>query len=566
MPTWLIDAGWMLWSYILGSIPIGLLLARVKGVDIRSVGSGNIGATNVFRSVGKTWGIATFIGDALKGFIPAFFLPVFAMQVLQQTAVTRLGLVCGCAAIAGHNWPLFLQFKGGKGIATSAGVLLGVAPAAVGVGACIWALLFVTTGYVSAASVAAAVAVPAAAWALYYPAGPLLPSVLTVLGAVAIWRHHGNMERLLKGKEHRFDLPWLKPAKNAPPPAASTAPSERIAHSTPSGVTRVCVIGDGGWGTALAMVLHRNGHSVRVWGPFPDYMARIRRERANPKFLPGVDLPPGIVWTADREEAAAGADVAVMAVPSRYYKEVAGSFASIITPGASVVSVTKGLDRDTLRRMSQVASEQLGGRPVAALSGPSLAEEVARGIPTAVVVASALPDQALALQSLFTNAAFRVYASDDVTGVELGGALKNVLAIAAGISDGIGFGDNTKAALITRGLVEITRLGVALDARPQTFAGLSGMGDLVVTCTSRHSRNRMVGERIGRGETIDQILAGMDQVAEGVWTSLTAQALAKKTDIDVPIIDEVCAVLHEGKDPRAAVKALLTREPRPERD
>ncbi len=570
MSLWFIYAGWVLWSYILGSVPIGLLLARVKGVDIRNVGSGNIGATNVFRSVGKAWGIATFIGDALKGFIPAFFFPVFAIRVLQHSTVSNLGLLFGCAAIVGHNWPVFLHFRGGKGIATSAGVLLGVAPVSVGVGACIWGMLFVTTGYVSVASIAAAAAVPASAWALYLPeTGPLLPFVLTVLGAVAIGRHSINIQRLFKGVEHRFNLPWLKPGKGGmrtESDARERAPGDLGSFTGPSGITRVCVIGDGGWGTALAMVLQRNGHSVTVWGPFPDYIARIRRERTNPKFLPDVDLPPEILWTANREEAASGADVVVLAVPSRFYKEVVGSFAPVITPDASVVSVTKGLDRETLQRMSQVASELLGHRPVAALSGPSLAEEVARGIPTAVVVAAALPDQALALQSLFVNPAFRVYASDDVAGIELGGALKNVLAIAAGISDGIGYGDNTKAALITRGLAEITRLGAALGAHRNTFAGLSGMGDLVVTCTSRRSRNRAVGERIGRGESLEKIMSSMEQVAEGVWTSLTAQALARKLDVDAPIIDEVCAVLHEGKDPRAAVKALLTREPRPERD
>ena len=329
---------------------------------------------------------------------------------------------------------------------------------------------------------------------------------------------------------------------------------------------QVTIIGDGGWGTALALVLHRNGHRVRVWGPFADYIARIREERENVKFLPGVDLPPEIEWTTDRGEAMDGANAVVLAVPSRFYREVVRSFAPLIPKSALVLSVTKGLDKDAGRRMTEVAQDVLAHRPVAALSGPSHAEEVARGIPTAVVIACADHDRAVALQKLFMNPAFRVYTSDDVVGVELGGALKNVIAIAAGASDGIGFGDNTKAALITRGLAEITRLGTALGAHPATFAGLSGMGDLVVTCASRHSRNRAVGERLGRGEKIESILKSMEQVAEGVWTCATALRLAREHKVDVPITEEVDAVIHQGKDPKHAVQALLSRDPKPERE
>lgn len=329
---------------------------------------------------------------------------------------------------------------------------------------------------------------------------------------------------------------------------------------------RIAVIGDGGWGTALALVLHRNGHAVRVWGPFKDYLAHIRHERQNTKFLPGVQLPPEIEWTADPQEAVAEADALVLAVPSRHFRSVVEHVAPTVPPSCLVVSVTKGLDKDTGKRMTEVAAELLGRGPTSALSGPSHAGEVARGIPTAVVVACADHALAQAFQRLFSGPAFRVYTSDDVVGVELGGALKNVIAIAAGVSDGIGFGDNTKAALITRGLAEITRLGCALGAHRATFAGLSGMGDLVVTCTSRHSRNRAVGERLGRGESIDQILKSMEQVAEGVWTCATAQNLAREHRTRVPITDEICAIIHQGKNPRDAVQALLGREPRPERD
>ena len=304
---------------------------------------------------------------------------------------------------------------------------------------------------------------------------------------------------------------------------------------------------------------------MRVWGPFPDYIAEVQGRHKNEKFLPGIQLPPDIRWTADKAEAVAEADVVILAVPSRFFRSVLESFAGFIPSSASVLSVTKGLDEKTGMRMTEAAEEILNREPVAALSGPSLAAEVARGIPTAVTIACADHAKAQSLQHLLMNPSFRVYTSDDVIGVELGGALKNVIAIAAGVCDGIGFGDNTKAALITRGLAEITRLGCALGAHPATFAGLSGMGDLVVTCASRLSRNHTVGERLGRGEPIDQILKTMEQVAEGVWTCATARALARKHGVEVPITEEVCAVIHEGKDPRAAVRDLMARDAKPER-
>ena len=329
---------------------------------------------------------------------------------------------------------------------------------------------------------------------------------------------------------------------------------------------KIAIMGDGGWGTALALVLAKNGKHVRLWGPFSDYLDEIRSTGENKKFLPGVKMPAELEWVADRAAAVAGADVIVIAVPSKFYRATLSTFAGLLPREALVVSVTKGLDRETGHRMTQVAREILHHAPIAALSGPSHAEEVARGIPTAVTIACTDHDRAVALQKVFSNAAFRVYTSADVAGVELGGARKNVIAIAAGVCDGIGYGDNTKAALMTRGLAEMTRLGGALGAHLGTFAGLSGLGDLIVTCTSRHSRNRMVGERLGRGESIKQILDSMAQVAEGVWTCATALDVARQQAVRAPITEEVCAVINDGKDPREAVQSLLTRALRPEQD
>ncbi len=326
---------------------------------------------------------------------------------------------------------------------------------------------------------------------------------------------------------------------------------------------KISVLGDGGWGTALALVLDRNGHEVTVWGAFPEVVAETRRSRENARYLPGVALPASVRWTSDRAEAA-GAELFVAAAPSKYARAVLESFASRLPERPHIVSVAKGFDPETCLRITEVAEELVPGVRVAVLSGPSHAEEVARGIPSAVAVASADPAEAELLQSLFNRREFRVYTTPDVVGVELGGAVKNVIAIAAGVADGMGYGDNTKAALVTRGLAEMTRLGVARGADPMTFSGLSGMGDLVVTCFSRHSRNRGVGERLGRGEAIADILGGMVQVAEGVPTAATTRVLARRHGVAVPIVDQVAAILHEAKDPREAVNDLLERDPRPE--
>ena len=328
---------------------------------------------------------------------------------------------------------------------------------------------------------------------------------------------------------------------------------------------KATVVGDGGWGTALAMVLERNGHDVTVWGPFPEYLERIRAAGENETYLPGVPVPVGIRWTDDRETAVKEADLVVLVVPSRFYKPVVESFKPFIPSNALVVSATKGLDEQTHERMSEVA-ERILERPIAVLSGPSHAEEVARGIPCAVALAADDHGIAEQIQHFFVNDTFRVYTLDDVVGVELGGALKNVIAVAAGMGDGMGFGDNSKAALMTRGIAEITRLGVALGAKPETFAGLSGIGDLMVTCMSRHSRNRGVGERLGKGETLEEIMASMQMVAEGVWNCQAAKELADELGVPVPITEQVNAVVHEGKDPRQAVMDLMARAPKPEQE
>ncbi len=327
---------------------------------------------------------------------------------------------------------------------------------------------------------------------------------------------------------------------------------------------RVTILGDGGWGTCLAILLAGRGHRVTLWGAFPAYIEELRRRRENVKFLPGVPIPDSVELTSEEGKALDRAEAVVVAVPSQYLRQVLARFPRGPWDRALVVSVVKGIEPDTLLRMSEVIRSALPVRRLAVLSGPSISYEVARGMPTTVVAASEETALAREVQELFGTERFRVYTSTDVVGVELGGSLKNVIAIACGVADGLGFGTNTKAALATRGLVEMARLGAAMGAEPKTFSGLSGLGDLITTCFSPHSRNRTVGEKLGRGMALGEITKGMEQVAEGVPTTKSAHGLARRHQVEMPITAAVYQLLYEGKSPQEAVKALLLREPKPE--
>ena len=323
---------------------------------------------------------------------------------------------------------------------------------------------------------------------------------------------------------------------------------------------KICVIGDGGWGTANAMLLAGYGHEVTLWGAFPEYVEEMRRTRRNEKFLKGVTLPDNLNFEADRAKAVAGAEVVVLAPPSKYFTSVVEGFKGLVTKDMLVVSITKGLCEKTNRRMTDLGAELLGTGPIVALAGPTHAEEVSRGIPTAIVAACTDEAKAKRVQEIWSGPLFRVYTSDDPVGVEIGGAVKNVLAIAVGCSDGMGFGDNTRAALITRGLVEMKRFVLAYGGTPETLSGLAGIGDLIVTCTSVHSRNHSVGERLGKGERIADILGSMQMVAEGVWNSKVVHEIAKKLGVEMPICELVYALCYRDFDAKNAVKLMMERE------
>ncbi len=328
----------------------------------------------------------------------------------------------------------------------------------------------------------------------------------------------------------------------------------------------ISVIGAGGWGSALAQLLSGHGLPITIWAHAPAQAAEINTHHTNRSLLHGVTLAPNIRATHSMEEAAAG-DLIVVVPPSQFLRGVAGQLSAAgVRPGVPLVCCTKGLEHHSGLLMTQVLEELLPANPVAALSGPNHAEEVARGTPAAAVVAAADHELAVWLQQFFCTDAFRAYTSDDVAGVELGGALKNIYAIAAGIADGLGLGDNAKAALVTRSLAELVRLGTKLGGQRDTFYGLSGLGDLMVTCFSVHSRNRGVGERLGRGESLEDIRKSMVMVAEGVPTTRSAAEQARARGVEAPLLDTVHAVLFEGMAPREGLLRLLSRGPRPEQD
>lgn len=322
------------------------------------------------------------------------------------------------------------------------------------------------------------------------------------------------------------------------------------------------ILGAGSWGTALALLLHANGHQVTVWSHREKEAELLRETRENKSKLPGVKLPDDMIFTGDMEAAIAGMDCVVMSVPSTAVRNTAKKMRSFVGQGQKIVNVAKGIEETTLMTLSEQIEEELPQADVAVLSGPSHAEEVSRGLPTTCVVGAHTKETAVFLQELFMSEKFRVYTSPDILGIEVGGALKNVIALAAGIADGLGYGDNTKAALITRGIAEITRLGVKMGGRMESFSGLTGIGDLIVTCASVHSRNRKAGYLIGQGRTMQEAMDEVQMVVEGVHSAKAAMKLAEKYDVSMPIIEQVNQVLFADKSAAEAVNELMLRDGR----
>ncbi len=330
--------------------------------------------------------------------------------------------------------------------------------------------------------------------------------------------------------------------------------------------TKITVLGDGGWGTTLALLLAGKGFAVKLWGAFPEYVEEVSKKRENRKFLPGFKIPENVLPCADIHQAAVEADIIVLATPSQFMRKVIQKIRKDKVRHKVFVTVAKGIEIGSLKVMSQVIHEELGKVSLCVLSGPTIAREVALKIPSGASIASTNKELASRVRKIFMTDTFSLFESDDVLGVELGGSLKNVIAISAGIVEGLGFGSNTRAALFARGVAEMARLGAAMGARRETFMGLSGLGDLATTCLSPHSRNRWLGEEIGKGKKLRNVLKGTEMVVEGVDTSRSAWQLAKKNKIKMPITEAVYGILFHHHDPREAVKALMKREPHRELD
>ncbi len=331
-------------------------------------------------------------------------------------------------------------------------------------------------------------------------------------------------------------------------------------------IEKIAILGDGAWATTLASLAVKNGHKVMVWSVFPEYLEELNQKRENVKYMPGIPLSKEIIFEKDINTVIQHADLIISAIPSKFFRNVSKIVkdSKVNFKGKIFISVVKGIEQKTLKRMTEIFKEELGNVKTAVLSGPTIASEVAKGLPALIVVSSKNKKDAERIQDAFANEYFRIYTSTDILGVEIGGPLKNIIAVVAGISDGLGFGSNAKAAILTRGIVEIQRLGQAMGARKRTFTGLAGLGDLSTTCISPESRNRTFGERIGRGEKMEDIIKSTDAIIEGATTTEAIYEMSRKYNVEMPITEQVYLILYKNKNPQKAIFDLMTREKKPE--
>ncbi|HXP90854.1 MAG TPA: glycerol-3-phosphate 1-O-acyltransferase PlsY [Fibrobacteria bacterium] len=583
--------------YLLGSIPSAVWVSRIfSGLDIREHGSRNAGLTNVYRVLGWKPALPVALVDFAKG-LGAVLLGAWWSRFEWGSTNETFALGCGLAAIVGHTFTVFAGFRGGKGVLTAMGVFVGIAPVPALVAFAVWLVVLRRSGFVSLASILAALALGLLNTSLVvihllgYAAATSVAGALSwssvglelvrhgdtnlflLSWAVAIfvvWKHRPNIRRLRAGTEYRFG----RNPEEDPEQVSTEGVAKFRARAVQAGLDprTVAVVGAGSWGLAISQILSAKGLKVRLWEYSAKVAEELTRTRELPDKLPGVKLSESVEVTADLAHAVEGAAVVCLVVPSHTLRGVCTAMSKTLTPeqvaSRQWVSFIKGVEEKTLKRMTEIVREVLPGASednVSVLSGPSHAEEVARQVPTTVVVASRDEETAAALQELFFLAPyFRTYRSTDVVGVELCGAVKNVIAIASGILDGLGLGDNTRGALMTRGMVEMARLGEKLGGKRDSFFGLAGMGDLITTCISRHSRNRFVGEQVGKGRPLQEVLSGMTMVAEGVRTVAGVRELARLHQVEMPLTEQVFLVLFEGKPAREGVEALMARAARAE--
>lgn len=585
-------------SYLLGSIPTAVWASRIfAGIDIREHGSRNAGLTNVFRVLGWKPALPVAVIDFLKGLLPVVLGLAWSKSAWDMShGHETFALGCGLMAVLGHTFTVFAGFKGGKGVLTGLGVFAAISPWTALLAFVSWIVVLRWKGYVSLASIVGSLVLALSNTAvtlakaveyarepggfdLCHVVGSLVrhgDTALSVLswitGLFVIWKHRANIQRLRAGTEHRFGRKGAEAQQDVREKAV--AGYRETASAAGLDPERVAVLGAGSWGIAIAQVLAAKGLSVSLWDHSEESAERLSRTREQPTKLPGVRLSDGVAVSSDLVAVLDRAAVVVLVVPSHTLREVCGRVAGILdVPQVSArlwVSLIKGIEEKTLLRMTEIVQGTLPGATsdnVAVLSGPSHAEEVARQVPTTVVVACRRELSAAALQDLFfLSPYFRTYRTTDVVGVELCGAVKNVIAIASGILDGLELGDNTRGALMSRGMAEMARLGEKLGGRRESFWGVAGMGDLITTCISRHSRNRHVGEEVGRGRSLGEVLSGMSMVAEGVRTVAGLRELAHLHGVEMPLTEQVHGILFEGRPAREAVEALMARAARSEPD
>jgi len=578
-------------SYLLGSIPSAIWISRAfAGIDIRTRGSKNAGLTNVFRVLGWKPALPVALIDFMKGLTAVLLGQAFSHGSFQ------FGLICGGAAVIGHSYTVFAGFRGGKGVLTTLGVFVALSPVTALTAFALWIVVLWLSGYVSLASILAAAFLGLENTAVVGNRFFQTVRELSVFGAthwdavltrtsergdfwllgfswlVAVFvivKHKANIQRLLAGTENRFGKKKLPDSELQEKAARRRREAAEAAGLDPD---CVAVLGGGSWGSAIAKVLGDKGVKVLLWEYSKDAAAKMQETRECDK-LPGVKFSDRVVVTSDLQQALLSASVVAFVVPSHTLRSVCKAIGGVL-PEAEVrkrhfVSLVKGIEEKTQLRMTEIVMDVLPGagpENVSVLTGPSHAEEVGNGLATTVVLANREEETAAALQDLFFAPSLRTYRSTDVVGVELCGAVKNVIAIASGILDGLELGDNARAALMTRGMAEMARLGAKLGGSRESFFGLAGMGDLITTCVSKHSRNRHVGEQVGRGRPLQEVLAEMTMVAEGVRTVSGVMELSSRLGIEMPITAQVNAILFEGRPAHEALGLLMNRTAKNERD
>jgi glycerol-3-phosphate dehydrogenase (NAD(P)+) len=533
-------------SYLLGSCNSAIIVGKlIQKKDIRDYGSHNAGLTNTLRCFGKGCAALTLIGDLGKGIV-AVLLSKGIFHLLQvgftdAQDLQLVGYIAGIFAILGHVFPLYYGFKGGKGVLVGVSVFLVIDWRVFCILIGVFAIVLILSKYVSLSSMIAAGCCPIVTFLMQHFRAESLPlwyqlvntAMAALMGGWVIFMHRSNMERLKNGTENRFSF------------------------------QHITILGSGGFGLSLALSAYRSGHAVKVWSKFPEELEAIRRDGEHKQKLPGVPIPSEITLTADLESAISGADLVIFGIPSSFLRDTAKLAAPYLHAPMVIVNTGKGLEAGTHYTMSQILQEELPHLPIVTITGPSHAEEVARNVPTTVVAASKDLQAAEYVQKTMSSETLRLYRNSDIIGCEVGGALKNIIALSAGICDGLGCGDNTKAALMTRGMHEITKLGVAMGGQRETFAGLSGIGDLIVTCCSMHSRNRRAGILIGEGVSPEEAVQQVGTV-EGYHCCEVAYALAQQMGVSMPITEQLNQVLFHGGNPKDAIYALMCRPQRSE--